>query len=125
MISIMVVNIMVTIMVVINIMVTIIVVINIMVTIMVVINIMVTIIVVINIMVTIMVVINIMAIRVLVTLITQVENACHWWMPASDTWELGPKMSRRRYQVFRYQGHGTWISRLRTLAIFPCQYQGI
>ena len=72
-----------------------------------------------------MVVINVMAIRVLATLITQVENACHWWMPASDTWELGPKMSRRRYQVFRYQGHGTWISRLRTLAIFPCQYQGI
>ena len=75
-------------------------VVNIMVTIMVVIDIMVIIIVVI-------VVINIMAIRVLAILISQIEDACHWWMPASDTWELGPKMSRRRYQVFRYQGHGT------------------
>ena len=81
--------------------------------------------VVIDIMVTSIVVINIMTIRVLVTLITQVEDACHWWMPASDTWELGPKMSRRRYQVFRYQGHDTWISRLRILTIFPCQYQDI
>ena len=100
-------------------------VVNIMETIIVVINIMVTIMVVINIMVTIMVVINIMAIRVLATLITQIEDVCHWWMPASDTWELGPKMSRRRYQVFRYQGHDTWISRLRILTIFPCQYQHI
>ena len=82
-------------------------VVNTMVTIIVVINIMVTIMVVINIMVTIIVVINIMAIRVLAILISQIEDACHWWMPASDTWELGPKMSRRRYQVFRYQGHGT------------------
>ena len=73
---------------------------------------------VVNIMVTIIVVINIMAIWVIVTLITQVENACHWWMPASDTWELGPKMSRRRYQVFRYQGHCIWISRTRTFIFF-------
>ena len=88
-------------------------------------NIMVTIMVVIDIMVTSIVVINIMTIRVLVTLITQVEDACHWWLPASDTWELGPKMSRRRYQVFRFQGHGTWISRLRIDTIFPCNYQDI
>ena len=29
----------------------------------------------------------------------QVEDACHWWMPETDSWELGPKMSRPRYQV--------------------------
>jgi len=29
----------------------------------------------------------------------KVEDACDWWMPETDSWELGPKMSRPRYQA--------------------------
>ena len=38
-------------------------------------------------------------IKIMMIIIMKVEDACDWWMPETDSWELGPKMSRPRYQV--------------------------
>ena len=51
-----------------------------------------------TIMIMIIIIMSIM-IKIMMIIIMKVEDACHWWMPETDSWELGPKMSRPRYQV--------------------------
>ena len=46
-----------------------------------------------------MMMIIIIMIKITTMIIMKVEDTCHWWMPETDSWELGPKMSRPRYQV--------------------------
>ena len=45
------------------------------------------------------IIIIIIMIIITMIIIMKVEDACDWWMPETDSWELGPKMSRPRYQV--------------------------
>ena len=62
---------------------------------------MMTIMIMIIIIMSIIIIIIMIIIMIIITMIIimKVEDACDWWMPETDSWELGPKMSRPRYQV--------------------------
>ena len=67
-----------------------------------------------TIMIMIIIIMSIM-IKIMMIIIMKVEDACHWWMPETDSWELGPKMSRPRYQVhiinFKGRVHFNFVMR--------------